>query len=1010
LIVHIGCGNGEVTAALGANDSCVVHGLSREAQHIESARRYISSLGLYGSVSVELLSGGRLPYSDNLVNLIVTEGPPGVSEEEIWRVLAPNGVLLETHGDGWKKTVKPWPDDIDEWTHWLHDASGNAVAKDRRVGPPRRVQWVERPLWQRHHDLMATIPAMVSAGGRVFYICDEAPSTAVGLPDQWKVIARDAFNGTRLWSYPMGKWGWKYWHTSETAGGRWGLPFHVRRRLVADGRRVYVTLDFNGPLTALNSATGAVIKTYEGTEFTDEILLHNGVLLLSVSKSPQEPGRIAGVDAAKRPGETPRGPAAKKEVVALDAESGDVLWRQGDYLGIATKEDILERFTYLCLAANSEQVFLVEEDALISLDLKTGREMWRWPRPPRTTKRGYRPYKPGNMCTLLATDDVVVYAQPEEGYETKNWNRSVNSRLMGVCAKTGKTLWSQESGYWATYGPPDVFVIDGLVWTHAAGGFDLIGVDLASGEIKRRFSAQSVLDEVHHHRCYRNKATERYLLTARRGIEFLDLETERRQAHHWVRGGCRYGVMPCNGLVYAPPHPCQCYIAEKLSGFFALASESRKDGERRAELEEPRAARTADRGPAYGRIGNRQSVIANPNDWPTYRHDVHRSGGTKSNGPAELELHWRTHVGGAPSACTIAGGMVFLAVVDKHRVCALEADSGRPVWSFTAGGRVDTPPTIHGGMALFGSADGWVYAVRAADGELVWRFRAAPHDRRIMAFGQLESPWPLHGAVLVKDGLAYVAAGRSTHLDGGVHVLALKPESGELVGELRPANSDARGLADVLVSDGDLVYMRHLAFAPPGRAPPVQGNRGQAAKAARHVYSTAGLLDGSYFSRVGWTTKTGMHSEPLGWKSHSRGQSDLLVFHDEFNYGFRSKRQGGYGGWFRPGTGAYRITCTRQGVSKARWSVPAPVRVRAMVATSEALFVAGSPDVVDPDDPWAAFEGRAGGTILAMSLTDGRKRAERELAAAPVFDGMSAAHGSLFISATDGHVVCLADP
>jgi len=109
----------------------VVHGLSREAQHVETARRYIRSLGLYGSVSVELLSGGRLPYSDNLVNLIVTEGPAGVSEEEIWRVLAPNGVLLEKHGDGWTKTVKPWPDEIVEWTHWLHDASGNAVATIR---------------------------------------------------------------------------------------------------------------------------------------------------------------------------------------------------------------------------------------------------------------------------------------------------------------------------------------------------------------------------------------------------------------------------------------------------------------------------------------------------------------------------------------------------------------------------------------------------------------------------------------------------------------------------------------------------------------------------------------------------------------------------------------------------------------------------------------------------------------------------------------------------------------
>jgi len=998
LIVHLGCGTGELTAALRVNDACVVHGLSREADHVETARRHICSLGLYGPVSVDRLTGDRLPYADNLVNLVVvTSDEWQVASEEISRVLAPGGVALFLNRKSQiesRKWIKPWPGEIDDWTHWLHDASGNAVSKDSRVGPPQCVQWIERPLWQRHHDLMATIPAMVSANGRIFYICDEAPATAVGMPDQWNVIARDAFNGTRLWSYPMGKWGWKYWHTSETAGGRWGLPFHLTRRLVACDQRVFVTLDFNGPLTALDAATGAVIKTYEGTEFTDEILQHDGVLLLSVSKTAQAPGRIAENQATTRRREIPQGPAVRKEVVALKADSGEVLWRQGDYLGIATREDILERFTNLCLAANSEQVFLIEEDAVVSLALKTGREMWRWTRPPRTTKRGFRPYKPGNMCTLVATDDVVIYAQPEEGYEKKTWNRGTKSRLIGISAKTGKTLWSHECGYWSTYGPPDIFVIDGLAWSHAAEGFDLIGVDLASGEIKRRFSTQSAFDEVHHHRCYQNKATERYVLTGRRGIEFLDLKTEQCQTHHWVRGGCRYGIMPSGGLVYVPPHPCQCYIAEKLSGFNALATKRESKGQK---VGEPKSETRLVKGPAYEQIGNWQSQIENPGVWPTYRHDNHRSGATKTTGPVALEPRWRTDVGGRPSACTIAAGKVFFAVVDQHRVCALEADSGRPAWSFTAGGRVDTPPTIHGPVALFGSADGWVYALRVTDGKLVWRFRAAPREQRIMAFGQLESPWPVHGTVLVKDGSACVAAGRSTHLDGGIKVLAIQPETGELMGELRPTKSDAHGLADVLVSDGGRIYMRHLAFDVPGRTRPPQDRRRQATPASRRAFSTAGLLDNSYFSRVGWSTGSG-------------GQFDLLVFDDKSTYGFRSKRRGGYGGWFQPGTSAYRVTCTDQGASKARWSVPVPVRVRAMIATREALFVAGPPDVVDPADPWAAFEGRRGGVIRALALTDGRELAEQELGAAPVFDGMAAASGSLFIATTDGEVVCLADP
>ena len=73
LIVHIGCGDGKLTAALRANDSYLVHGLDTDATNIEKAREHIHALGLYGKVSAEQWGGNRLSYIDNLVNLIVSE-------------------------------------------------------------------------------------------------------------------------------------------------------------------------------------------------------------------------------------------------------------------------------------------------------------------------------------------------------------------------------------------------------------------------------------------------------------------------------------------------------------------------------------------------------------------------------------------------------------------------------------------------------------------------------------------------------------------------------------------------------------------------------------------------------------------------------------------------------------------------------------------------------------------------------------------------------------------------
>lgn len=75
--------------------------------------------------------------------------------------------------------------------------------------------------------------------------------------------------------------------------------------------------------------------------------------------------------------------------------------------------------------------------------------------------------------------------------------------------------------------------------------------------------------------------------------------------------------------------------------------------------------------------------------------------------------------------------------------------------------------------------------------------------------------------------------------------------------------------------------------------------------------------------------------------------------------------------------------------------------------TADKLFVAGSPDVVDRKDPHGAWEGRKGGVLVVFNAADGEKLSEYKLDAPPVWDGMAATDGRLFISTMDGKVVCL---
>ena len=87
-----------------------------------------------------------------------------------------------------------------------------------------------------------------------------------------------------------------------------------------------------------------------------------------------------------------------------------------------------------------------------------------------------------------------------------------------------------------------------------------------------------------------------------------------------------------------------------------------------------------------------------------------------------------------------------------------------------------------------------------------------------------------------------------------------------------------------------------------------------------------------------------------------------------------------------------------------------PIRPSAMILAGKTLFVAGPPDKVDPADPWAAYEGRRGATLYAISAEDGRELAKYDLAAPPVLDGLAAARGRLLISGLDGTVRCWAEP
>jgi outer membrane protein assembly factor BamB len=974
LVVHVGCGDGKLTAALRAHDGYLVHGLDADPKNVEAARAHIRKLGLYGKVTVELWRGKQLPYVDNLVNLLLVEDVD-VAQDEVLRVLAPNGVAYVKKDGAWTKTVKPRPKEIDDWTHCLYDASNNAVAKDTVVGPPRRLQWVGSPRWTRHHDRRSSLTALVSAGGRLFYIMDEGSTASILWPAKPTLIARDAFSGVVLWKRKLDSW---FPHLFPFKSG----PAQTQRRLVAVGDRVYVTLGMPAPLSVLDAATGKTIRTYNETTATEEVIAHDGLLFLVVN--PNAKARVFKPKHRVAARERDRANAAwgwrggDRQITAVEADSGVVLWKK------------TAPVVTLAFAADARGVYFYDGARVRCLDRKTGGQTWQ------SKPVGHRkPVRVGYGPNLVLHKDVVLFAGGDR-------------KMTGLSAVTGKTLWTGKHHRGGHHSGEDLLVVDGLAWSGAiAGGRDsgvFTGLDPKTGVKKREFKPK-VKTYWFHHRCYRARATGKYILPARTGTEFVDVRKKEWEIHHWVRGACAYGIMPCNGLLYAPPHPCACYPEAKLNGFNALAPAPRT----------PLAKSTAPRlekGPAYGQTRNPKRETRNSTDWPTYRQNAARTGFTKSDVPANLAAGWQTTIGGVLSAPVLADGKLFVVQTDTHTVHALSAKDGTRAWSVTAGGRVDSPPTIWQGRVLFGAADGWVYCLRATDGALAWRFRVAPADRRLVAFEQVESVWPVPGNVLIQNDVAYCVAGRSMFLDGGLRLVRLDPATGKLLSETVMDERDPKtgknlqaraqtlnmpvGLPDVLSSDGKHVYMRSQVFDMNGKRGPLGPHSGSPAGQGSvqqgdtaHLFSPSGFVDGSWFHRAYWVYGRSFAGGHGGYYQAGRytPSGRILCVDDKRVFGYG--RQSQYYKWTVPLTHhLFAASKVPQGTAPK----PAPAggsRIAVEISTSlnpakKALTVEAWVKADKPDGVVLARGGALHG--YALSLKAGRPqfavRADKELAVA----------------------------
>jgi outer membrane protein assembly factor BamB len=914
-----------VLEALQSSDGLLVHCLDASDDKVAKLTNRLDDFAKHRIV-VEHWASKALPQASNLANLVVVSDSGLATVAEVERILCPGGVALTLHESGVTEYTKPTPASTDEWTHQWHATDGSLTTEDEAIGVPTGLQWLSGPLFAMAGRKSST-QTLVSAGGINFYVTQNVAEN-VGKPTEEMrqfLVAWDAYNGLIIWK--------KHWDGPFVSGDGETNP-----RMIASSELLWAVTG-SDTVSIFDAKTGELLRSRAMGCAIDKILHYDSDLLVQSSTA------IVGVD------------------YRLRGEKWRYSGRQLSELTISDKRG------YLLESGRSADGQFQHD--LIGLDLHTGQQIFRTNTQPNVTAARVRvSFVKDGLVALQAHGSLHLFDDSGEHL----WSKATEAR-------PGKDYVDERYvGH---------FYRHGLVWMllqnsprEPLGQNKWVGLNPHSGQIERELETQGVWPATATPAkmgCQVLLASDRYIMIPRQST-FIDFETGNKYSFKFTRGGCGLGFVPANGLMYSHPHACGCF-SEAIRGFMGMHAESVSTlvapdvrSERLTFRFRPELKKSDDATawPIYRSSGQRGAFASAA--LSNYTSGV----GLKSKWQAAVcaddgqlsRQAWALRTGNKVSACTVAEGTVFVSDVDAGRLSALDLSTGQLNWEFLAAGRIDSPPTIHGGLCVFGSHDGYVYCLNAQDGKLAWKYRVAPSDRRIVAFGGLESSWPVAGTVLIKGDRAYAAAGRAPDADGGLFVVALELQSGQTVWEQSIQGGDFRGLCDYLIDGGDSVFLSNWKFDAS------TGEIQDTSTDTQHLRGgKVGLLEPS------WTKHDlALRKDIQTWTAgHTSGQ--LIAFGPRSKATFQAE--------------SHRIVIDAE--DHFELELAPQEQVTCMALTPQHVVVAGGLDRSDTS---------RGGFLRIIDLSTGRVSQSLPLPAEAAFDSLAVAGNYVLVSTQSGLVCC----
>ena len=909
---------------------------------------------------------GRLPYADGIVSVFVAEefGPDqGIDVADLVRCLSPKGkafLHLSKQHESWLKKQLPAKEADLERTR-IQGQSWTVMTKRRPAGMDEWPQYRHDSARSRTSDDQLVGPPVNLRwidGQRRSRSHKDHPNGAVSAGGRNFMLTDE---GPRFYVAPArpvlicrdaynGLVLWRRELPIVKNATRDLNSTFSQAAMCATTDRLYCALEPGGKLHALDAFSGKTITVFEHNPKT--VLLVGDLLVL-----------------------TGGGP-----VRAVDRHSAETIWTSEQ-----TSDNVVAQdgFVY---------AYLKESREIACLRMTDGRQIWQ-----QQYKEINDPkHKDVRLRTVI--DGVLICGSVDEA-----------QRIYAMSAKDGTFLWTRLYTVYAHgEGFLDFFRLDGQIWVRGEQTMDpkigkktknpnWSGFDPRTGNTIRMIPIKGYPKG-----CAPDTATARYLICGKN--TFFDFRTGEKIDIRSGRSVCGIGWMPANGMLYTFPTDCRC--APYLRGDMAMAPGSSKD----SKSMNPKAGRLI-KGPAYG--AKLEDPAPPKEDWPIYRGTAERAGYVATQVPASPKVAWKRKLGGRLTSPVIADGKVVVSDVNSHSILAFDSRSGKPLWKFVAGNRVDQSPTYARGRFVFGCRDGSVYCLSADDGQLVWRYQAAPADPLIVAYGRIESARPILGSVMVENDDVYCTVGRHTGLDGGILLTRLNLDTGATTAQA-PIDSTVASMNNMIVKHGEhLVMSNHtIKIADLKRVYPN--------KPALSSGKSSNFEDDTYAFRTYWTKSLGSRPEGV-FGGDIIGH--LLCFNDKFIYGADSysnneSHRGNKHNMNKPGEGEYNLfakpnisDAQRRRSATSGWRAAVNMRVRALLLTESTLFAAGNPDPLSPKDTGDAQPGPIdAGLMQGFSTQDGSMTFTHELPSPPIFDGLVAARGDLYLCTIDGTLLCLSGP